>query len=35
MAKRFDEPEVQREIANQLLTRKTLEILVDANTKKK
>lgn len=35
MAKRFDEPEVQREIANQLLTRKTLDILVDANTKKK
>lgn len=33
MAKRFDEPEVQREIANRLITEKTVEQLVALNTK--
>lgn len=31
MAKRFDEPEVQREIANRLLTEKTVDALVAVN----
>ena len=31
MAKRFDEPEVQREIANSLLTEKTVQALIDFN----
>lgn len=34
MAKRFDEPDVQREIANRLLTEKTIDMLVSTNTKK-
>lgn len=34
MAKRFDEAEVQRDIANRLLTEKTIDLLVDLNTKK-
>ena len=33
MAKRFEEPEAQREIANRLLTEKTVDRLVDLNTK--
>lgn len=33
MAKRFDEPEVQREIANRLITEKTVAKLVELNTK--
>ncbi|PID32769.1 trigger factor [Candidatus Saccharibacteria bacterium] len=33
MAKRFDEPEVQREIANRLLSEKTIDRLVELNTK--
>ncbi len=33
MAKRFDEPEVQRDIANRLLTEKTVERLVELNEK--
>ena len=33
MAKRFEEPEVQRSIANQILTEKTLDILVKENVK--
>lgn len=33
MAKRFDEPEVQREIANRLITEKTVDELVRLNTK--
>ena len=35
MAKRFDEPEVQREVANRLITEKTVDALVELNTKKK
>lgn len=35
MAKRFDEPEAQREIANRLITEKTVDELVELNTKKK
>ena len=34
MAKRFDEPEVQREVANRLITEKTVDQLVAINTKK-
>lgn len=34
MTKRFDEPEVQRDLANRLLTEKTLSKLVELNTKK-
>jgi trigger factor len=33
MAKRFDEPEVQREVANRLITEKTVDELVALNTK--
>lgn len=33
MAKRFDEPEVQREVANRLLTEKTVDRLVELNSK--
>lgn len=33
MAKRFEEPEVQREIANRLITEKTVDELVKLNTK--
>ncbi len=33
MAKRFDEPEVQREVANRLITEKTVDQLVKLNTK--
>ena len=33
MAKRFDEPEVQREIANRLITEKTVDELVRLNRK--
>lgn len=33
MAKRFSEPEIQREVANQLLTEKTIDHLVALNTK--
>jgi hypothetical protein len=33
MAKRFDEPEVQREIANRLITEKTVDELVRLNKK--
>ena len=33
MAKRFDEPEAQREIANRLITEKTVDKLVELNTK--
>jgi trigger factor len=33
MAKRFDEPEVQREVANRLITEKTVDQLVKINTK--
>lgn len=33
MAKRFDEAEIQREVANQLLTEKTIDHLVEVNTK--
>ena len=33
MAKRFDEPEAQRDIANRLLTEKTVDRLVELNTK--
>lgn len=33
MAKRFDEPEAQREIANRLITEKTVDRLVELNTK--
>lgn len=35
MAKRFDEPEVQREVANRLITEKTVDELVKINSKKK
>lgn len=35
MAKRFDEPEIQRSIANELLTSKTVDRLVELNSKKK
>lgn len=35
MAKRFDEPEAQREVANRLITEKTVDELVELNTKKK
>ncbi|MGB4762603.1 MAG: trigger factor [Candidatus Saccharimonas sp.] len=35
MAKRFDEPEVQREVANRLITEKTVDELVKISTKKK
>ena len=31
MAKRFDDPEVQREVANRLVTEKTVEALVALN----
>ena len=34
MAKRFDEPEAQREIANRLITEKTVDELVKLNSKK-
>lgn len=34
MSKRFDEPEVQREVANRLLTEKAIDRLVELNTKK-
>ena len=34
MAKRFDEPEVQREVANRLITEKTMDELVKLNTAK-
>lgn len=34
MAKRFEEPAVQRDVANRLITEKTLERLVELNTKK-
>ena len=34
MSKRFDEPEVQREVANRLLTEKAINRLVELNTKK-
>ena len=34
MAKRFDEPEVQREVANRLITEKTVDELVKINTAK-
>lgn len=33
MAKRFDEPEAQREIANRLITEKTVDKLVELNSK--
>ena len=33
MAKRFDEPEIQREVANRLITEKTVDQLVALNTK--
>ena len=33
MVKRFDEPEVQRSVANELLTAKTVDRLVELNTK--
>jgi trigger factor len=33
MVKRFDEPEAQRDIANRLLTEKTVDLLVDLNSK--
>ncbi|QQS22260.1 trigger factor [Candidatus Saccharibacteria bacterium] len=33
MAKRFDEPEIQREVANRLITEKTVEQLVALNSK--
>lgn len=33
MAKRFDEPEIQREVANRLITDKTVDELVKLNTK--
>ena len=33
MAKRFNEPEIQREVANQLLTEKTIDHLVEVNSK--
>ena len=33
MAKRFDEPEIQRSIANELLTSKTVDRLVELNSK--
>ena len=33
MAKRFDEPEIQREVANRLITEKTVEELVKLNDK--
>jgi trigger factor len=33
MVKRFDEPEAQRDIANRLLTEKTVDRLVELNTK--
>lgn len=34
MAKRFEEPEAQREIANRLITEKTVDKLIELNTKK-
>lgn len=34
MAKRFDEPEVRRDLANQMITEKTVDLLVDLNSKK-
>lgn len=34
MVKRFDEPEVQRDMANRLLTEKTIDRLVELNSKK-
>lgn len=34
MAKRFDEPEVRRDMANRLLTEKTVDRLIELNTKK-
>lgn len=33
MAKRFDEPEIQREVANRLITEKTVDQLVELNRK--
>ena len=33
MAKRFEEPEIQREVANRLITEKTVDELVKLNTK--
>lgn len=33
MAKQFDQPEAQRDIANRLLTEKTVDLLVELNTK--
>jgi len=33
MAKRFDEPEIQREVANRLITEKTVDELLKLNTK--
>lgn len=33
MVKRFDEPEAQRDIANRLLTEKTVDLLVELNSK--
>jgi len=33
MAARFDEPEIQREVANRLITEKTVDELVKLNTK--
>ena len=35
MAKRFDEPDVQRDVANRLITEKTVDQLVELNSKKK
>ena len=32
MAKQFDNPEAQREIANRLITEKTVNMLVEFNT---
>lgn len=34
MVKRFDDPEVQRDVANRLITEKTVDRLVELNTKK-
>ena len=33
MSKRFDEPEIQRDVANRLLTEKTVDLLVELNKK--
>lgn len=35
MVKRFEEPEVQRDVANRLITEKTVDRLVELNSKKK